>query len=468
MKLKRTLVMFVLLAVLLFALSSTAAALHMPDTTGRTCFRCHSAHEGVNSLLLNGSISGLEVPGYVGGYDKDASSNANIANIDTSTMCLACHDGTGSRSVTWDGSTNAMHSGVFDISLNNKPDPDVAVNKSSHSVFISASAQSMIAAAPGNKNEDYYSMGPRGWSNKLSCTSCHNPHGTMSEQHAHLQLNPNATLFGHFGGDYGTGWTDKEYTQVTLTKIAPGLYEEQANENGVAWLRHTRSSGVLRYPVAVQQGETWLFNVDIADGSKNFDVNSTKGQIQFADDSGPATYTARVFKPILVDVVDEFDGTIYEEDGETIRTISDVRVYNNDSNTAGLSRWCGACHGNYNISSRTGQPFLVDGVEHFGHNVHRSWPETYATPKTVGGSMNCFSCHFAHGTNSELMVDSEKAIVGGRTEMNRYGDEVRLVDSNPANKRYIGGAVCMRCHYSSHGDLFMYNNQERPTDWQWY
>ncbi|MBS4022702.1 MAG: hypothetical protein KGZ79_09835 [Dethiobacter sp.] len=444
---KRLTVILFLLVLVLLVFAGSAAAFHPPDDAGRTCFRCHSTHSGVSGMLFNQVVNGRDVQSAFG-------------VVTDSTVCLACHDGTGHYiSVTGVNNNNMMHSGLFDLT---KWPSNRTENFSAHTINIAKDYFVPITSAPGNKNEPQMNNNIT----TLGCASCHAPHGTFEGVHAYLKPNPNESIDGKFMATYAD-WgavLDKkpEAVEITLTRVGPGLYENAAS---APWLRtYIMARGAVnthyvKYPVAVKQGGKWVFNKTVGPNATNFEVNPLTGQVKFATDPGAATLTAKVFQPILVKVTGTYDGQIIDEAGKPA-TIKDVRIFTNNVN-----RWCGACHGNYNIRSRIGEPFQEGGNTLHGHNVYRPWAQSYATPMAANGQANCLSCHFAHGTRSDIMLDANKQIVGSRTYADRFGNQVRFIDANPALKRFIGGSVCIICHDASHNTEFSLNAPWRAEQW---
>ncbi len=446
---KRLPLILILLVLTLLVLAGTASAFHTPDPQGRTCVRCHSTHAGGTGMLFNQVVNGRDV-------------QAAFGVVTDSTVCLACHDGTGHYvSVTGVNNNNMMHSGLFDLT---KWPSDRTANFSAHTINIAKDYFKPISSAPGNKNESHMNNNIE----TLGCASCHAAHGTFEGVHAYLKPNPNESIDGKFMASYAD-WgavldAKPEATEITLTRVSAGLYENAAS---APWLRTYRmargaaGNHYIKYPVAVKLSGKWVFNQTVGPTATNFEVNPLTGQVKFETDPGAATLTAKVFQPILVSVVDTFDGQILSEAGNPT-VIKDVRIYSDNVN-----RWCGACHGNYNVRSRTGQPYQEGGATLHSHNVYRGWNQSYATPYSSSGQSNCLSCHFAHGTRGDIMLDSNKQIVGSRTYTDHRGNTVPFVDSSPSLKRYFGGSVCIICHYNSHNTEFSLNAPWRPDEYQW-
>jgi hypothetical protein len=473
---KKALIICLLVSLMLVLFAGSAFALHTQDVQGSRCFRCHSTHQGISGLLLSPTA------GNAAWQDK--------YEVTASTNCLACHDGTASRSVTTmtPNANYPMQSGVFDISVLMGTTAPYA-NMSSHNVGIASAYFSPIDQAPGNKNLGHYAtLLP-----ELHCSSCHNPHGTNGA-HKYMQFNPNNSVDGKFylGGNWPAYMANKtEMASVTLTRQADGTYQAAATQ--APWLRayiYNRGDNAGRYikfPVAVKIGEDWIFQrANTSLTTVNFTVNAITGTVKFdGATANPGedvlTLQAKVFLPVRVQQASTYVGSYKAEDG-TDKTMN-VRTFQAGNYGNTVNRWCASCHGNFDIRSRTGQPYEEDGVTYHGHNVYRGWAQSYATPYTVNGynattagvgsfptsgtvamEGNCLSCHFAHGTNVNLMMDSLKQIVGSRVITSSHGAQN---DPNPANKRYFAGSVCIRCHYDSHGEGLVWDSQIRPEEYRW-
>jgi hypothetical protein len=484
---KRALLLLVIVAICLIAFAGSAMALHRPDVQASNCYRCHSTHAGVTGLLLTTNGNLPKTP------DNVQVNGEAVGIITPSTICLACHDGTSSyRSVTGTNNQRMYLSGVFDVTNWTE---NGSANMSAHTVDIAAGISKTIATAPGNTKEGHH----LNTNDDFSCVSCHNPHGSFRGDyrgtgtlrvHNHLKLNPNDSIDGKFKQGYT--WSSlleqkPEVVHINLVRVGDGIYEEALIANGGTangpWLRSYVSNRdaivanrYVKYPVAVKIGGQWVFNTETtATGTAakvSFSVNATTNQIRFDKplvqaDPGTATLEARVFKPIIMHQSSTFAANFTNAAGEPV-TVSNMRKFSVYSQKVGpgegktvswgVNRWCGACHSNYDIADRT-VPYEVDNASFHGHNVYRNWNDSYATPYSSNNLSNCLSCHYAHGTRNDLMMDSNKQIVGTRAGIG--------ADPKPANKRYYGGSVCLACHQTSHTYLFLQDSDTVPADKQW-
>ncbi len=465
---KKMLFIFALAVLLLVAFAVPSLALHNPDPQARNCYYCHSTHAGIGPTLFNPNVGAKTAAGVI--------VNGSPAGIVTaSTVCLACHDGTGHyKSVTGLNNTVMWQSGLFDLTKWPAGTGQEGANAASHTVNILADHFKTVGSAPGNKNLDVY----LNTGDDLSCASCHNPHGNYTGVHAYMKVNPNDSIDGKFKEPYRVtpGWVSvldgkTEATTLTLNRVGETSEYVVQNAADAPWLRtyisnrdSDTSKRYIKYPVAVRWETAsgvwsdWTFNqLTTSSGTtatKNFSVNALEGKIRFdvtgKPGPGTATVQVKVFRPIMVSVTGTYTGKIVPEAGGAEVDLAGIRIYSSN-----LNRWCGACHGYYNITSRTdpNQIYTIDGVEYHGHNAARSWSTDYATPYSAVSAAstsrtgNCFSCHYAHGTRSDIMIDSEKQVIGARTFTAYWkpgSPQEKFVDMKPANKRYFGGSVCLR------------------------
>ena len=110
-----------------------------------------------------------------------------------------------------------------------------------------------------------------------------------------------------------------------------------------------------------------------------------------------------------------------------------------------VSRFCASCHTDY---------FAISGSETSG-----VW-STVFRHTTDTDSFTCLKCHFAHGTDVTVMLDTNDQSLATLTATGGLyaGDTVAatayLLDTNASSvlKRYTGMSVCWKCHAGS-GDL---------------
>ncbi len=114
------------------------------------------------------------------------------------------------------------------------------------------------------------------------------------------------------------------------------------------------------------------------------------------------------------------------------------------TNAQNYAQFCGACHDNYKTSRTTAYTNKNDGQSYHTHNA-----------ATSSAGRNCASCHFAHGTDVTLMIDTQGKTVAdyvkeGWTE-ERAVEYMKDVNKDGSKlKKYTNMSVCWACHQSSH------------------
>lgn len=128
-------------------------------------------------------------------------------------------------------------------------------------------------------------------------------------------------------------------------------------------------------------------------------------------------------------------------------TISDGPLASGDKTR--YAQFCAACHDDYAASRSAGRP------------NHQGQLYTHTSNSTSQGR-NCASCHYAHGTDINLLFDSagntiadlqKKKVDGGAYEWSEatakeYMKDVSASGSN--NKKFTNMVVCWTCHQSTH------------------
>ena len=266
-----------------------------------SCANCHSTHQGDTATLLK--FQDAE-------YD----------------MCLSCHDGTM-------GFYNVLGTGAGAGTFN-----DTHESSSMHNVKSGIT----LGAAPGATHDSTV---------ELTCSSCHNPHGSVNDR----LLKESVTASGKLAGLYA------------------GLP------------KGTKS-----------------INLDLKPDPNYAKINemTTTSGLKITTSAGPVGNT-------------------------------DKQNY---------SKFCSTCHDDYLASSGNQSSFS-------GHYSH--------TTNSASAGRNCASCHYAHGTDVNLMKDTlgetvqDKVKAGWDIETAKeYMMDVSAGGS--ALKKYTNMAVCWSCHQSSH------------------
>lgn len=276
-----------------------------------SCGNCHSAHSGKNNKLV-----------------KFQTSEADL--------CESCHDGTlGFYDVTKGQGEGA---GIFDKNGESASMHDVDANVE-------------ISAAPGTTSDS---------TEVLSCSSCHNPHGSANDRLL------NSTVNG---------------VDLTANKIKLDLVPDPAYSD-------VNSAGVI--------------------------VTKSNG-------------------PVVTPVLDDKGNPVTDSHGAVMDT----------TNAVNYSLFCAACHDNYK-TSRTDAYTAKNG-------------ESYHTHNAVSGKAgrNCATCHYAHGTDINLLKDTAGNTVADLVKKGWSESTAKeyMKDVNPDGshlKKFTNYAVCWACHQSSH------------------
>ena len=154
--------------------------------------------------------------------------------------------------------------------------------------------------------------------------------------------------------------------------------------------------------------------------------------------------------------------------GLTMGTAGDTTSTFKGVKTTGLgiamSSFCAACHVDYMAAKVPADQVNAEGTSGiFEEGVYRH--------TTTSDSYTCVRCHFAHGTEVNIMKDAKEqtvatlqnvqdpnAAVG--TNYTVAAAQAYLMDSNPSSalKRYTNMSVCWACHTSSHAESLKNNN----------
>ena len=161
----------------------------------------------------------------------------------------------------------------------------------------------------------------------------------------------------------------------------------------------------------------------------------------------------------------EFKLDYVKADGDPLREIvkkHDVTaLFSNTTNGPALSQWCTTCHTDYLYSSSQGWAGRGDSVRTSVYGNQGG--ENYYGHTTTSASYTCLRCHYAHGTDVEIMVDAVSNTVHdlegtmGATEARAY-----MLDKNPSSalKKFTNQTGCWACHNSSKAGTLKNTNRE--------
>lgn len=109
-----------------------------------------------------------------------------------------------------------------------------------------------------------------------------------------------------------------------------------------------------------------------------------------------------------------------------------------------MSTWCSSCHADY-LATSSLQTEANGGTGTF---------TTAYRHTTTSDSYTCVRCHYAHGTDVEIMRDAQNRTVtevAALDGMDAIKARAYMLDTNPSSalKRFTNMAVCWSCHTSS-------------------
>lgn len=265
--------------------------------------------------------------------------------------------------------------------------------------FHLATGLKKIADAPGADTSR-----PGMWDQEVTCGSCHAPHGSYDSRH--LNLNPNGQA--------------KRFVNVPLTLVdaEKERYRPSVHADKLPWLYYdagTASFAAHGLLIKDSGGDTV---------TGDFFVHYRDGYVekQGGSHSGPYTITF----------------------SQAFRTDFDVVKKNGQEDTvyrSGTVEFCTACHTGY--LGRNSEGKTVTNHANFSHVVNEDLTAGYIVPGVIAPGeklkleksrdseekrLVCLTCHFAHGTDAELMtdrnftpVDPQEAEIPAQTQLLRFG-----------------------------------------------
>lgn len=413
------------------------------------------------------------------------------------TTCTACHDGTLGFYNVFEGSTAGTFGG--DV---------VEGNASMHL----ANSTVKISAAPGGNLNDN-----RGgtWTGEFNCASCHSAHGSYSDR----LLNYNPNDMGNVGPENGGIKADKvgifdldqdskiigtpttqyigvrgtkaqhklsgsKYDNIPTDAMVIMIYEKSGttyNMTTTPWLYGypVRGSGDNRhYYYSRLFADDTVFNTngtynkyydDSVIDYYDQDKKDANGNIALSMDFGKGLIWATNGELANVDKVEISRAYIIKFDliqtnnygGVPIYTVNESAFFSGNkmdgTKASGLgvalSKYCAACHTDY--------------MAHSG-NETGTFNKAYRH-SADSDSYTCVRCHFAHGTDRDIMMDAEGRTVEYLVNEEHWEQDVAedyIVDKNPSSalKRYTNMAVCWGCHTSSHAEQLKNNDYYMNSD----
>ena len=429
-----------------------------------SCASCHQTHTSKGKQLLFGDSVGE--------------------------TCAACHDGTlGFYNVFTTGAAAGLDgAGTF------AGTEGASMHQANDIVKISAAPGGNLDETSGN------------WGADFSCASCHAPHGSYSDRLLHYNPNGMATfpqttvgtatygnqlkdinvvdlsggLTATAGSDaYVLGYTDAtpvvgttlylyKNTQNSKTKVwsyvkqtTPMLYGY--GSHGSPHYTHIAYTDLNETDVDKQAKRIEYGNADIAFHNEegSYEVLTAKGVEILTSANNYTLGKTQVSLAYVVKMdlqeVDDIDGLkIYKNNQSAYWTerslanqaalIGDPEL-GKDMTGAGIamSNYCASCHVDYFVKSSSGA-----GVK--SGTFSAAYRHT-----TTSSSYACVRCHYAHGTDANIMLDAEGKTVadlaapGGKFDGNAAGalDYMKDQNNSSALKKFTNMTVCWACHNSS-------------------
>ncbi|MCT8137715.1 cytochrome c3 family protein [Anaerobacillus sp. CMMVII] len=406
---------FLLFALAFFATPSFALHGGFTENTN-TCFRCHDTHQADAKSLLNKN--------------------------DVYQTCMSCHDGTtGSRSVN-----RTATESVFNENSPNAAGHTARVTgtfagaSSSMSAHLSSSVVKISAAPGGTTNPD----APGNWQGTFSCDSCHNAHGSYSSKVGrYLSNNPNGmvsvpveqggralkdvpvvTTIDNNGPEFVFHNVEGKLTLKRKVQISnKGQYTTYWVEDKSPWMKVTPKTAI---------GTTVTADVTINANINNATTNHVPGLV-------PNITGAGINNIAKVDVERAY---YVEAPANKSEYWQSTKVVNGATvpNMAGiqLSEFCSSCHSDYLVKSG-GSTSVHSGESFYGHTTNSS-------------SYTCVRCHYAHGTDANLMIDANGNSVFSLQRdrgLTLQQAQSHMNDTNSSLKKFVGSSSCWACHNSS-------------------
>lgn len=416
--------------------------------------------------------------------------------------CVACHDGTLGFYNVFETGENASLDGAGTFA-------------GTHGASVHMANGSLkINAAPGG------SRAQTGvWNADFSCASCHTPHGSYSDRLLHF--NPNG-----FATNPKASVTYKNAQGTDVTKTF-GNYEQNLGifdagsypTSGLHLRRSVTGTGadevvkIELFNGNTKQTSPWLYGYS-GHGQPHFtrlykttDAGSNGGDrlwygngigVKFNLEAGYVTNKiddvisetgatklkemthGHISRPYIVKLALEevqdidglkiyktnqaafWDGFVVPESRRAEFTSAGYTVNGTTGATSNMgvrmSEYCATCHTDY-YTART-----ASGNTYFGENGTVAQRHS-----TNSDRFSCVRCHFAHGTDAEIMIDANGNTVKSLVDdegMDKQDAITKMLDVNPSSalKKYTNMSVCWACHGSSSRATTFKNGGARNAD----
>lgn len=380
--------------------------------------------------------------------------------------CAACHDGT---------------LGFYNVF---ESDGEEYVNSASTAGTFGGSHAGMSvhmvnntvknSAAPGGKGVP----SGAGWGSDFSCASCHSPHGSYSDRLLHY--NPNG--MGQVGPEEGgiaalnvpvrnwanrtsSGWELRRGTPAELGmtgEFAAGTVAVRLYNNGALdttpWL-YGYSGNPRDYHAQLLTGTGTRINYQ----SAGIYVNHEKGYMYSTTDAGATLLgqatVGNISRAYVVklqffqDYVNPISEVVTKHNVATLWN-GQTKGTTNATNGPRMSAFCSSCHTDYLTQASRGT-----SDKKWNNNVGHT---------TTSANYTCVRCHFAHGTDVELMVDAQSKTIFDLMDehqgLSKTDAIAYMTDKNPSSalKKYTNMSGCWACHNSSKATQIK-NNDKREN-----
>ncbi|WP_404329908.1 cytochrome c3 family protein [Mesobacillus maritimus] len=397
--------------------------------------------------------------------------------------CASCHDGTLGFYNVFESGENADldGAGTFGGSHAN----NMSIHQSNDTV--------QVKAAPGGNKS---SADAKTWGASFSCASCHAPHGSYSDRLLHYNPNGMATTPIKDGEDALTGGKQIVLHDVTTTKPAAGVYAlvketsttEKVSDADEFAVKVYLYKGTTKQEVPMLYGYgshgqphfTHLAYTHPTHGTGRIEYGNA--DIYFSNEHGYFKALTKKGNEILTGST-SLKGQVslayvVKMDLQEVQDIDGLKIYKNNQsaywtektlNNTGttkdfvgqgvaMSEYCASCHTDY-IAKSSSSSGIKSGT------FEKAYRHT-----TNNASYTCVRCHFAHGTDAEIMMDAQGETVAdltatdGKFEGNKPSALEYMTDTNPSSalKKFTNMTVCWACHNSSKATTI--KNTNRPED----